>query len=210
MAVICPAVLASSDEEYAAQMHRVAEFASRVQIDLMDGELASTRSIDLEKVWWPTILQADVHLMYQRPMEYLNELLALRPHMVIVHAEADVHHMHFAAELHKEEIKVGLAVLPETSIESVEDILHSFDHLLIFSGDLGKFGGKTDLGLLEKVKQAREHHENIEIGWDGGVNDQNAKQLIDGGVDVLNVGGFIQNSGDAKSAYDKLVKIVSK
>lgn len=210
MAVICPAVLASSDEEYAAQMHGVAEFAARVQIDLMDGELAKTKSISLNKIWWPTLLQADIHLMYQRPMECLKELVSLRPHMVIIHAEAEVHHMHFAAELHKEEIKVGLAVLPETKIDSVENILHSFDHLLIFSGNLGKFGGETDLNLLQKAKQVRAHHEDIEIGWDGGVNDQNAQVLIEGGVDVLNVGGFIQNSGDARDAYDKLVEVISR
>src|SRR5262249_23647894 len=115
-----------------------------------------------------------------------------------------VHHMHFAAELHKHGIKTGLALLAETPEEWAEQIMHSFDHLLIFSGDLGRFGGQTDLSLLEKATKAKAHHPDIEIGWDGGVNDQNAKVLADGGVDVLNVGGFIQKAENPEHAYATL------
>jgi len=206
--VVSPSILATTDKDYATQMHRVAEFAQRVQIDLMDGEFASPASVGLSSVWWPTILKADIHLMYQNPMDHLKELIKLRPHMVIVHAEAHVHHMHFAAELHKEEILAGLAILPETPIENIEQILHSFDQLMIFSGNLGHFGGEADLGLLKKVRQAKVHHADIEIGWDGGVNDQNIKQLADGGVDVFGVGGFIQKADDSKKAYEELEKIL--
>ena len=124
--------------------------------------------------------------------------------MVIVHAEAHVHHMHFVAELHKAGIEAGLAVLPETPTENIEQIMHSFEHVLIFSGNLGHHGGVADLGLLEKVKQISLHHPEVEIGWDGGINDQNAKLLVDGGVDVLNVGGFIQSAQDPKSSYSVL------
>jgi ribulose-phosphate 3-epimerase len=112
--------------------------------------------------------------------------------------------MHFAAELHKEGVKAGLSVLPETSIDSVEQIINSFDHLLIFAGHLGHFGGKADLSLLSKVAEAKEHHPELEIGWDGGVNDTNARQLAEGGVDVLNVGGFLQSADNPAGAYVKL------
>lgn len=202
--VISPTVLARTEAEFAVQMRRIASFAERIQIDLMDGEFASPASIALSNIWWPHGVTADVHLMYQKPMDYLDQLVHLKPHMVIIHAEADVHHMHFAAELHKEGIKAGLAVLPETTIASVEDILHSFDHLLIFSGHLGHFGGKTDLSLLQKAQEAKTHHPDLEIGWDGGVNIEVAKSLAQGGVNVLNVGGYIQNSDDPKAAFSTL------
>lgn len=208
MSIICPAVLASGGKQYSQQIHKVSSFARRIQIDLMDGEFASPKSIELGEVWWPPTLKADIHLMYKKPEDHLSQLIKLRPNMVIIHAEASANHMHFAAHLHKEGILAGLAVLPETSIDSIEPIIHSFDHLMIFSGDLGRFGGKADLSRLDKVKQANEHHEELEIGWDGGINDQNAKILSEGGVDVLNVGGFIQNSTQPKDAYDKLKTLV--
>jgi ribulose-phosphate 3-epimerase len=208
MAVICPTITAFDPHEYRAQMERIAPFASRVHIDLMDGDFAPSKSPPLEHVWWPKHLVADIHLMYRRPMDYLETLIKLKPHLVVVHNEADVHHMHFAAELHKHDIKTGLAILQDTPVEYAFQIMHSFDHVLIFSGHLGYHGGKTDLGLLDKVKKVRAHHPDAEIAWDGGINDENARALVEGGVDVLNTGGFIQKSDDPESAYAKLKAII--
>ena len=209
MSQISPTVLASNEADFATQMRRITPFAKRIQIDLMDGDFASPASVELGKVWWPPNLQTDLHLMYRNPEKYLKELILLKPHMVIVHAEILLHHMHFAAELHKESIQAGLAVLPETEISDVEQILNSFDHLLIFSGDLGKFGGEADLSLLEKVKQAKEHHPSLEIGWDGGVNNINAQKLLEDGVDVLNAGGFIQKAENPADAYKSLESAIN-
>jgi ribulose-phosphate 3-epimerase len=209
MAVICPAILSDSSGDYADQINKVKSFASRIQIDLMDGDFVQTTSIPLESVWWPEHMIADLHLMYRRPMDYLETILRLRPDLVIVHAEAEMHHMHFAAELHKNAIKAGLAILADTPVANIEQISHSFDHILIFSGHLGHFGGQADLGLLEKVKQIKAIHPDAEIGWDGGVNDQNARALAEGGVDVLNAGGFIQKAADPEAAYRQLVKTLA-
>ncbi|CAN5610464.1 ribulose-phosphate 3-epimerase [soil metagenome] len=209
MAIICPTVTAYDTHEYRDQINRIKPFAERIHIDLMDGDFAPTRSPDLEEIWWPHHLTADIHLMYRRPMDYIAKLIELKPNMVIVHAEAEVHHMHFVAELHRRDIKAGIAILQHTPIENIEQILHSFDHALVFSGNLGFHGGETDLGLLQKVKAIKEHHPEVAIGWDGGIHNGNARQLIEGGVDILNVGGFIQKAPDAKGAYATLVSIAN-
>jgi ribulose-phosphate 3-epimerase len=204
MAIICPTVTAFSEHDYKEQLLRLTPFAERVHVDLMDGVFAPTLSPTLDEIWWPPELTVDIHLMYQSPMDYLEQLIALRPRMVIIHNEAQVHHMHFAAELHKAGILAGLAILHDTPIEYANQIMHSFDHVLVFSGHLGYHGGEADLGLLDNVRKIRAHHPEVEIGWDGGINDQNAKQLINGGVEVLNVGGFIQNSDSPAAAYQRL------
>jgi ribulose-phosphate 3-epimerase len=211
MPVIAPTVTAYDEAVYKEQMQLVSSFADRVHIDLMDGDFAPTKSPELDKVWWPKHVQADLHLMYRRPMEHLETILHMKqhPHMVIVHNEAEVHHMHLAAELHKEDIKVGLAVLQDTPIEWTEQILHSFDHVLIFSGDLGHHGGEADLGLLEKVAFIHDLHPEVEVGWDGGINESNARSLVDAGVHVLNVGGGIHGADDPKQAYATLKEKLS-
>lgn len=188
-------------------MRRITPFAKRIHVDLMDGEFAPTKSPDLGDIWLPHGPKVDIHLMYKEPMAVIDQLIKLKPHMVIIHNEAHVHHMHFAAELHKHGIKVGLAVLQDTPIEYTYQILHSFDHLLVFSGNLGYHGGEADLRLIEKVSLACEHHPDIEIGWDGGIDDKNAYELIKAGVDVLNVGGFVQKASDPEAAYAKLKAI---
>ena len=124
--------------------------------------------------------------------------------MVIIHYEALVDHAHFANELHSAGIKAGLALLQGTEVEQAADMLHAFDQVLIFSGNLGHHGGETDLALLDKVRQVREYQPHIEIAWDGGINADNVKQLIDAGVDVLNVGGYIQQASDPSAAYATL------
>jgi ribulose-phosphate 3-epimerase len=204
MATICPTVTAYDIDEYRMQTNRIIQFADRIHVDLMDGQFAPTQSPPLKQIWLPRHKVCDIHLMYQKPMDYLPQLIALRPNMVVIHNEAAVHHMHFAAELHREGIKAGLALLHDTPVDYAEQIMHSFDHILIFSGDLGHHGGVADLALLDKVRQVRELHPDAEIGWDGGISDQNAQQLIAAGVDVLNVGGYVQRADDPAAAYATL------
>jgi ribulose-phosphate 3-epimerase len=80
--------------------------------------------------------------------------------------------------------------------------------VLVFSGNLGHHGGEADLGLLEKVRQIKVHHPEVEIGWDGGINDQNVKQLVEAGVEVLNVGGYIQKADYPERAYATLKRVI--
>ena len=208
MAVICPTVTAFDPHEYRKQMERLQPFAKRVHIDLMDGEFAPTKSPGLDKVWWPEEFTADIHLMYRRPMDEMDQLLKLKPNLVVIHAEAEVHYIDFAAKLHQAGIKAGLAILRNTPVESGVNIMRTFDHALVFSGDLGRHGGQADLSLLDKVRAIREHYPEIETSWDGGITDQNARQLVETGVDVLNVGGFIQKSDDPSAAYAKLESVI--
>jgi ribulose-phosphate 3-epimerase len=211
MAQIVPTITAYDEPAYASQIREITPFTQRVHLDVMDGEFAPTKSVSLDSLWWPHSFETvDIHMMYQRPFDHLKQLVHLRPHMVIVHVETMFHHMHFAAELHKEGIKAGLAIMPDTPVENIDQIMSSFDHILLFSGDLGHFGGTADVSILSKIPQIREHHPHIEIGWDGGINAQNAKQLADAGVDVLNVGGSIHNANQPTQAYEMLMKAIAQ
>ena len=205
MAIVCPTVLAETPEDFARQMDRIAGFAERIQIDLGDGIFTQTKTINPVQTWWPKDIDADLHLMFQSPLEHIETLVSLKPHMVIVHAEADGDLKAFFEHLKKFEIKTGLALLPETGAESVKELLDAVDHVLIFSGDLGHFGGKADLKLLEKIEELRAQKKDLEIGWDGGANEENITALVSGGVDVVNVGGAIQRSENPEKAYATLV-----
>ena len=105
---VCPTVTAFDLAGYSQQIKRIS-FAKRIHIDLMDGQLAPSTSPNIYDISLPNHHIVDVHLMYQEPMKVLDRLVALKPHMVIVHNEASLHHMHFVAELHKHCIKAGLA-----------------------------------------------------------------------------------------------------
>lgn len=208
MAIVCPTVLAADPHEFREQVERLTPFAKRIQIDLMDGVFAPTKSVELKKVWLPDNVDCDLHLMYKNPAKYYQYILKLMPSMVIFHYESEVNHIEFANSLKTIGIKAGLAVLKETSIAEPENLLPAFDHLLIFSGDLGRFGGVADLSQLEKAEDAKQINTRIEIGWDGGVNSENIFELAKGGVDVLNVGGFIQQASNPQEAYATLESLL--
>jgi ribulose-phosphate 3-epimerase len=210
MAVICPTVTAFDPHEYRAQVELLKPFAKRIHIDLMDGEFAPTVSPPPSQVWWPDGITADIHLMFQRPAEQLEQLIALKPSLVVIQFEADVDHADFAVRLHEAGIKAGLGLMQPTTVEAAKAALANFDHVMIFSGNLGHHGGSTaDLGLLDKVRQVKELYPDIEVAWDGGISDQNAKQLVDGGVQVLNTGGFIHKADNPAAAYKTLASLVA-
>lgn len=208
MAAICPSVLAENPHQYRKQIERVAAFATHIHIDFADGKFADTTTPSLDQAWWPHTMQADFHIMYRKPGDYLGAIIPLNPRLVIIHAEAEVDFAVFSNALHQAGIQFGLALLPETSAEILRPIIKSLDHVLIFSGNLGHFGGKADLKLLDKVAEVKKLKTNLSVGWDGGVSASNARQLIDGGVDLLNVGGFIQQADDPYAAYKELQKLL--
>lgn len=210
MPTICPAILAADPEQYREQMERVGHFARRIQIDLTDGKFAPSQTIRPDDAWWPVGILADFHLMYSRPDAAVDTILEHQPNMVIVHAEADGNFASFANICHRKGVKVGLALLPRTSVESILEGLALIDHVLIFSGSLGSYGGQANFDLLNKANILKQHKPNIEIGWDGGVNDQNISRLASGGVDVFDVGGFIQNADNPEHSYKILERIADE
>jgi len=206
---ICPTITTNDPQVYAQQVEQTLSYAHRIHIDLADGVFTPNQLMDVENIWWPAGVRADLHVMYQHPFDHFPALIALRPQLIIVHAEAEGDFMEFAAECHRHGVEVGVALLPETPVEAIQPALSLVDHVLIFSGHLGHFGGHADMSLLGKVQQLRQLKPQLEIGWDGGVNDQNARALALGGVDVLNAGGYLHGALAPKTAYLKLLAEVT-
>lgn len=210
MPVVCPAILAPDEEIYRTQVERIANFAHRIQIDLSDGIFAPHKTIKPEEAWWPVGFKADFHLMFKRPLQAIQIILKHRPNLIIIHAEAEGDFTEVVNLCHKNSVKVGVALLPKTSPAAIFSALSDIDHVLIFSGDLGKYGGHANLGLLPKARMLKQQKTDLEVGWDGGINEQNISEIVFGGVDVLNVGGSVVNADDPERTYAKLVRIAEE
>lgn len=210
MSIICPCVTAPDAHAYREQMARVAPFAKRVHVDFSDGLLAPIKLINPIQAYWPEGVLADLHLMIQKPHEHIETVISLKPNLVIIHAEAEGDLLGFMRQLRAVNIKVGVALLQQTDVLAANDLIADADHVLIFSGDLGHFGGTADLTLLKKVGEIRGINANVEIGWDGGVAPDNVASLCLAGVEVLNAGGHIQQAANPQEAYATLVKNIPK
>jgi ribulose-phosphate 3-epimerase len=205
---ICPTITVNNSDDYQHYIERIALFAVRIHIDLADGTLTENKLINPDLIWWPGGVRADIHIMYKYPDRHLPLIMDLRPQLIIVHAEADGDFNWLANTLHNNGMEVGVALLADTPANVLFESISLIDHVLIFSGNLGSYGGQANLSLLDKVHQLKTIKPQLEIGWDGGINESNTLALVNGGIDVLNVGKYLQQAESIEEAYARLEKVV--
>lgn len=201
MASVAPTINATSPEDYARRINNVKPFAKRLHIDVSDGVFDDVRTVGLTQVYDIDGVPFDLHLMMVHPESQIENIVALQPQLVIVHFEAQFDRDAFFKQLRSMDIKVGLAVKVETTIEQVKDVLPNVDHLVVFTGRLGHNGGEFRADCLEKIAQARAINSNLEIAVDGGLNQETARLAMEAGANLLDVGSFIQDSADPEIAY---------
>jgi ribulose-phosphate 3-epimerase len=210
MSVIAPAITVETLEDYKVAVERINPFATRVHIDISDGEFTPTFLLGETQIWWPKEWQVDIHAMVARPIEHVDALIALKPSLITFHVETGIDLIPVIKKIQAAGIKAGIALLKPTVPSTVTAMIQAADHVMVFSGELGRYGGTASLMQLEKVRLIRAIKPNVEIGWDGGVNVDNAYTLTQGGVDVLNTGGAIAGAPDPAHAYATLVKEINK
>lgn len=206
MTFVVPTVTAENAHIYREEIERVSSFADRIHIDLADGVFAPTKLVNPIQAWWPEEKIADIHIMYSKPSEHIETLISLRPNLVVFHVESDDNILALMSQLQEVGVKAGIALLESSQPEDSKELIENADHVLIFGGKLGYHGGEAQLDLLQKVPRIKEINPDTEIAWDGGINDENVLQIAQAGVDVMNVGGFIQKADAPQDAYDILVE----
>lgn len=210
MTQIAPCITVETDDLYKQALERLEPFAERVHIDISDGEFAPTFLVGADQLSWPDTWHVDIHAMVMRPSEYIGELIKRKPSLIVLHAEADEDLAPVMKQIKQADIKVGLALLKTTVPKTVSHLIEEADHVLIFSGDLGHYGGKASMMQLEKVRLIRMIHPEVEIGWDGGATIENVYTLSQGGIDVINSGGTINKADDPADVYRKMVAETNK
>lgn len=210
MSLIAPCITVETVEDYKAAVERLHPFAQRVHIDISDGEFAPAFLLGETQIWWPKEWLVDIHAMVARPAEHLKSLISLKPNLITFHVETGIDLLPIMNQIKQAGIKAGIALLKPTVPSTVSAMIQAADHVIIFSGDLGHYGGSASMMQLEKVRLIRAINPTVEIGWDGGINVDNAYSLTQGGIDVLNVGGAIAKADDPAITYATLVKEINK
>lgn len=210
MATIAPCITVETPDEYKAYAEKIQPFAERVHVDISDGVFAPRFLLDEGQLYWPSNWKVDVHAMVSEPSKHLAKLIELKPSLIIIHAEVSEDKAKLIDQIKAAGIKAGLALLKTTVPSTVSELIEKVDHVMIFSGDLGHYGGEASLMQLEKVRLVRKISPRVEIGWDGGVSVDNAYTLTQGGVDVLNSGGAIAEAADPEAVYRAMTKEINK
>lgn len=210
LTVIAPTILTDDPNRYKQLVELYHPFTKRLQIDISDETLVSTKTIPLNKAWWPRGWTVDIHMMVAQPSMYLSVLQQLRPHLVIFHSEVQEDLLPVFEALHTKSIKVGVAVMKPTYPGLMKKYIAAADHVMIFSGELGQNGGTADLLQLEKVRIIKAMKKDIELGWDGGANVGNVRTIAQAGVSVINVGNALASSDNPAKTYAVLLAEAEK
>jgi ribulose-phosphate 3-epimerase len=134
----------------------------------------------------------------------------LKPSIITYHYEATTAPIRLAEQIRARGIKAGLAINPRTPIAALTDVIQAFDLILFMSIEPGYYGQKFIESSWQRLKdlntlKQREHAAGrlVEIEIDGGVSDQNARALVDSGVDILVSGSYLFK-GDMNERVSKL------
>ncbi|MVN89662.1 ribulose-phosphate 3-epimerase [Mucilaginibacter aquatilis] len=213
--LIAPSILAADFANLQRDIEMINESdAQWIHVDIMDGLFVPNISFGfpvVEAVNKHAKKPLDVHLMIVDPDRYLKAFADAGAAVITVHVEATTH-LHRTIRAIKElGCKAGVALNPHTPVNQLEDIIEDIDLALIMSVNPGFGGQKFINNTYKKIVQlkamATSKNPDLLIEIDGGVNLQNAPQLLAAGANVLVAGNFVFSSNNQLATIKELVNL---
>jgi len=213
MPEIIPAIIARSFDELKEKVKLVEPYVSTVQLDIMDGIFVSNETWrtpeDLNNL--ETNLFLEAHLMVVNPYDVIEGWLASKVRKVLIHWESldkrvdfELSIIDLMEKVRLQNKKLGIVLNPETPMDVLDSFISQIDLVMLMGVSPGFAGQQIQPGVVDKVRQLRQKYLNVKIEIDGGVNSQNARQLVFAGADFLAVGASIFESGDIGKAIKLL------
>lgn len=215
--IIAPSILAADFANLEKEISMINDSqADWVHVDVMDGVFVPNISMGIpvvEAIKRHSKKPLDVHLMIVRPEQFVEAFRKAGAEIISVHVEACDHLHRNIQQIKALGAKAGVAINPHTSIQTLENVIDQIDLVCLMSVNPGFGGQKFIENTYRKVSELRKMIQNsgskalIEI--DGGVNQENAKALIDAGADVLVAGNFVFSSNNPKEVIQRLKSLGS-
>jgi ribulose-phosphate 3-epimerase len=199
--ILSPSLLSSNFGRLAEELAALEEAGlSWVHWDVMDGSFVPNITFGppvIASLRPQSRLFFDVHLMIEAPERYLSAFKDAGADMLVVHAEASVHLQRTLAEIRRLGMQAGVALNPASPLSMLDHVLDDVDMVLVMSVNPG-FGGQSFLfptyakiRMLREILVRRGLHVKIQV--DGGVDPDNAVELLRCGADVLVSGSAFFN-----------------
>ncbi len=208
MALIAPSLLSAEFTNFAAALEFLEQAgADMVHCDVMDGLFVPNITFGqpmIAALRKKTKLPLDVHLMVQDPGRYVAEFADAGADIITVHAEACTHLHRTLQQIREKGCKAGVALNPATPLDVLEYVMNDVDLILCMSVNPGFGGQKFIPAVLEKVRKAAKMiastGREILLEVDGGVNEENAPELIKAGATLLVAGNAVFKNTDPAAA----------
>ena len=190
------------------KIDKLNDVVDQIHYDIMDGKFTEKPTLNLNILKENTkdiTKPIDIHLMVNNIKWYIDNVLSINPEYITFHIEATSSPMTYIKYIKGKNIKVGLAVNPETDFDEIYEYLDDIDLVLIMSVPPGD-GGRPFIDVSDKIEKLIDFRERNDLSYiievDGGINDKTIKLIKKADISV--VGSFITNSDDYKSKVDIL------
>jgi len=217
MTVLAPSLLSADFARIAEQIATVQKGgAEYLHLDVMDGRFVPNIT------WGPKIigdlrklspLVFDAHLMIVEPERYADEFRAAGCDRITFHLEATCHAQRLLVHLRSIGAKAGLAICPQTPVALLQDVIEDCDTVLVMSVNPGFSGQKFIRHAYEKVREARTlvdvRNPQCLIEVDGGVGEENARELVEAGANVLVMGSSVFGAADPAAELRRIRSILA-
>jgi ribulose-phosphate 3-epimerase len=209
---VAPSILSADFSQLGKQIESVISAGARViHVDVMDGHFVPNITVG------PLVVQAvagivhragalvDVHLMIERPELLVDVFAASGADVLTVHQETSPHLHRTLAQIREAGSAAGVAINPATPVETLSEVRHHCDLVLVMSVNPG-FGGQSFIETsVDKVRRARELlPETVALEVDGGVSEVNATELVAAGANLLVAGSSIFSGPDPRERFAQL------
>jgi ribulose-phosphate 3-epimerase len=185
--------------------------AEWIHVDVMDGHFVPNLSFGapmIRALRRITDLPLDVHLMVERPEQYIDEFAELGAAGFTFHPEATVHVQRHLATVRDHGMRAGLALNPSTPTDVIREVARDLDLILVMSVNPG-YGGQAYLpGASDKIARVRQlmHELNITgaLEVDGGITLATIAAAHAAGADTFVAGTAVFGAADIAEAVGAL------
>lgn len=183
--------------------------ADLLHLDVMDGHFVPNLTMgpalcaSLHHRLPETLL--DVHLMVQRPLQYVEAFAHAGAGHLTFHIEGEDDPDVVIAATRDAGMTTGIAINPSTDWKAIEPWIESVDLVLVMSVNPG-FSGQSFIDpVLSKTQAIREKlRDNQRLQMDGGVNLTSAASCREAGCDLLVAASAIFGSSNYAEAISAL------
>lgn len=167
-----------------------------IHLDIMDGIFVKEETLDfntLRNYFYENKKKLDIHLMVKNVKLYTDLYSLLNPEFITFHIEVG-NTLELINYIKNKNIKVGIAIKPNTNVEVLKPYIDKIDLVLIMSVEPGYGGQQFIEKTIEKITKIRNMKKDIIISIDGGINKDNINKIKEKEVDMCVIGSYITKS----------------